>query len=49
VKQPRLTPDPTHRLAFRQMTPDDLDDMTALLGDPEVMRYYPRPKIGTRP
>jgi RimJ/RimL family protein N-acetyltransferase len=26
------------------MTPDDLDDMAALLGDPEVMRYYPRPK-----
>lgn len=44
MKQPRLTPDPTQRLAFRQMTPDDLDDMAALLGDPEVMRYYPRPK-----
>ena len=44
MKQPRLTPDPTQRLVFRQMTPDDLDDMTALLGDPEVMRYYPRPK-----
>jgi Acetyltransferase (GNAT) domain len=26
------------------MTPDDLDDMAALLGDPQVMRYYPRPK-----
>jgi RimJ/RimL family protein N-acetyltransferase len=26
------------------MTPDDLDDMAALLGDPEVMRYYPHPK-----
>jgi len=26
------------------MTLADLDDMTALLGDPEVMRHYPRPK-----
>jgi RimJ/RimL family protein N-acetyltransferase len=26
------------------MTADDLDDMAALLGDPDVMRYYPRPK-----
>jgi RimJ/RimL family protein N-acetyltransferase len=26
------------------MTPDDLDNMTALLGDPQVMRYYPQPK-----
>lgn len=26
------------------MTTDDLDDMAALLGDPDVMRYYPRPK-----
>jgi RimJ/RimL family protein N-acetyltransferase len=26
------------------MTPDDLDDMAALLSDPEVMRYYPHPK-----
>ena len=32
------------RLAFRDMTPDDVDDMTALLGDPDVMTYYPRPK-----
>lgn len=37
-------PSPTSRLAFRQMTPGDLDDMAALLGDPRVMRYYPRPK-----
>jgi RimJ/RimL family protein N-acetyltransferase len=37
-------PPPTPQLAFREMTPDDLDDMAALLGDPEVMRYYPRPK-----
>lgn len=26
------------------MTPDDLDDMALLLGDPEVMTYYPRAK-----
>jgi RimJ/RimL family protein N-acetyltransferase len=32
------------RLAFREMTPDDLDDMASLLGDPDVMTYYPRPK-----
>ncbi len=37
-------PAPTQRLAFRQMTARDLDDMAALLGDPAVMRYYPRPK-----
>ena len=37
-------PLPTPRLAFREMTPDDLDDLAALLGDPEVMRYYPHPK-----
>ena len=26
------------------MTVDDLDNMSALLGDPEVMSYYPAPK-----
>lgn len=26
------------------MTDDDLDDMHRLLGDPQVMRYYPRAK-----
>jgi RimJ/RimL family protein N-acetyltransferase len=26
------------------MCADDLDDMACLLGDPEVMTYYPRPK-----
>jgi RimJ/RimL family protein N-acetyltransferase len=34
----------TERLEFREMTDDDLDDIAALLGDEEVMRYYPRPK-----
>jgi RimJ/RimL family protein N-acetyltransferase len=37
-------PWPTPRLAFREMAPDDLDDMAGLLGDPQVMRYYPHPK-----
>jgi RimJ/RimL family protein N-acetyltransferase len=32
------------RLAYREMTRDDLDDMAALLGDAAVMTYYPRPK-----
>jgi RimJ/RimL family protein N-acetyltransferase len=32
------------RLEFREMSPDDLDDMALLLGDPDVMTYYPRPK-----
>jgi RimJ/RimL family protein N-acetyltransferase len=32
------------RLVFRDMTPEDIDDMAALLGDPDVMTYYPRPK-----
>lgn len=31
------------RLAFREMSNGDLDDMAALLGDEDVMRYYPRP------
>jgi RimJ/RimL family protein N-acetyltransferase len=37
-------PPPTPRLIFREMTPNDLDNMAALLGDPQVMRYYPHPK-----
>jgi RimJ/RimL family protein N-acetyltransferase len=32
------------RLAFREMTDADLANMAALLGDPQVMRFYPRPK-----
>ena len=35
-------PEPTERLEFRPMGPGDLDDLAALLGDPVVMRYYPR-------
>jgi RimJ/RimL family protein N-acetyltransferase len=34
----------TERLELYEMTSDDLDDMAALLGDPDVMAYYPRPK-----
>jgi RimJ/RimL family protein N-acetyltransferase len=34
----------TQRLILREMTDADLDDMAALLGDAEVMRYCPRPK-----
>ncbi|MER7279675.1 GNAT family N-acetyltransferase [Dactylosporangium sp. NPDC000244] len=34
----------TPRLVLREMVEDDLDELAALLGDPEVMRYYPRPK-----
>ncbi len=37
----------TERLTFREMADTDLDAMAALLGDPRVMTYYPRPK--TRP
>jgi RimJ/RimL family protein N-acetyltransferase len=37
-------PRPTPRLAFREMRLDDLDDLAALLGDSQVMRYYPHPK-----
>ncbi|MDX3580954.1 GNAT family N-acetyltransferase [Streptomyces europaeiscabiei] len=44
VNVPHPPPPPTPRLALRQMTEDDLDDMAALLGDPDVMRHYPRPR-----
>ena len=36
-------PGPTARLTFREMTAGDLDEMAALLGDPEVMWVYPQP------
>ncbi len=40
-----MTPPPqAARLALRQMDLGDLDDMARLLGDPQVMRHYPRPK-----
>jgi RimJ/RimL family protein N-acetyltransferase len=31
------------RLIFREMADSDLDDMAALLGDADIMRYYPLP------
>ncbi|MEV4756955.1 GNAT family N-acetyltransferase [Micromonospora sp. NPDC049559] len=34
----------TRRLRLREMTPEDFDLMADLLGDPDVMRHYPRPK-----
>lgn len=40
----RRCPPDTARLTFAEMTDDDLDDMAALLGDPHVMRHYPRPR-----
>ena len=39
-----MIPPPTERLRFREMTDADLDHMADLLGDPDVMRHYPRPK-----
>jgi RimJ/RimL family protein N-acetyltransferase len=33
----------TARLVLRPLSEDDLDFLAALLGDPEVMRHYPRP------
>jgi RimJ/RimL family protein N-acetyltransferase len=33
----------TQRLVLREMTGADLDDIAALFGDEEVMRYYPKP------
>ncbi|PYQ63591.1 MAG: GNAT family N-acetyltransferase [Acidobacteria bacterium] len=32
----------TPRLALREMSPGDLDFVAAMLGHPEVMRYYPK-------
>ncbi|MGO4103627.1 GNAT family N-acetyltransferase [Leifsonia sp. YAF41] len=37
-------PGDTERLHFRPMTLGDLENMAALLGDPDVMTYYPAPK-----
>lgn len=39
-----MLPHPTARLRFRQMTMADLDAMSSMLGDPDVMIYYPSPK-----
>lgn len=37
-------PNDTEHLRFRLMTFDDLGEMSALLGDPAVMAFYPAPK-----
>ncbi|MGW9405145.1 GNAT family N-acetyltransferase [Arthrobacter sp. NPDC055585] len=39
-----MLPQDTARLRFREMTPQDIDLMAGLLGDPAVMTYYPAPK-----
>ena len=39
-----MVPAPTRRLRFREMGDADLGRMAGLLGDPEVMRYYPAPR-----
>lgn len=39
-----MTPDGTERIHFRPMSDNDLDRMAALLGDPQLMAYYPAPK-----
>ncbi|MFF7292334.1 GNAT family N-acetyltransferase [Microbacterium sp. NPDC008134] len=41
---PRLLPDPTPRLRFREMVGADLDRIAAMLGDPDIMAFYPAPK-----
>lgn len=40
----RLLPGPTARLRFREMIESDLDDMAEMLGDSDLMVYYPAPK-----
>lgn len=40
----RVLPDTAERLRFREMAPSDLDAMADMLGDPEVMTFYPAPK-----
>jgi RimJ/RimL family protein N-acetyltransferase len=34
----------TDRLRLREFTPDDLDDLAAMVGDEDQMRFYGRPK-----
>jgi [ribosomal protein S5]-alanine N-acetyltransferase len=33
----------TPRLRLRELVPEDLDFVARMLGDPEVMRFYPKP------
>lgn len=37
-------PSQSVRVRFREMGPGDLEEMARLLGDPDVMRFYPAPK-----
>ena len=39
-----VNPPNTRRLSFRRMKPSDLDLMAEMLGDPDVMHFYPAPK-----
>lgn len=32
----------SERILFRKITPEDIDHLSALYADPDVMRYYPR-------
>ncbi len=32
----------SERIRFRKITPEDIDHLSALYADPDVMRYYPR-------
>ncbi len=41
-----MLPSPTSRLRFREMTDDDLDEMTAVLGAPDPVR--PKRRLRTR-
>jgi RimJ/RimL family protein N-acetyltransferase len=34
----------TARLRLRELCPDDLDELTAMVADHEQMRFYPRPR-----
>jgi RimJ/RimL family protein N-acetyltransferase len=34
----------TPRLRLRRLRPDDIDELAAMVADPEQMRFYPRPK-----
>lgn len=36
----------TKRLILREMTLDDLDNLLAVLCDPEAMQFYPKPFNG---
>jgi RimJ/RimL family protein N-acetyltransferase len=45
---PRIVRLLTERLALREFTRDDVDDLAALDGDPRVMRYIGDGSVGTR-